>query len=160
MNGVRTTSSNSELQMAMRKVSARLKNGTNLLDSDEVFRPLVDALATAPDSEQNSPDYKRAVVAEKLFGIAQSTWQLRIDSMKRLPPNYPEQWFVKSCKQLKTKVSLFNTVAGEKLVSWSWHKKGIFGLCKWNTNPEALMVRSIAEFLNPESENSEAGEAK
>jgi hypothetical protein len=147
VNGVTSPEKKSELEQAMRKVSRRLQNRTILRDSDEVFRPVVDAIANAPESVQQQPIFQRAQKAESLFNIAQQTWQFRISSVKRLPPNYPEQWFVPSCRQMESLTRQFNATAGTRMVNWSWRKRGVFGLCEWSTDPEVLMIKAVSQVL-------------
>ncbi|MDA7433961.1 hypothetical protein N8458_02150, partial [Synechococcus sp. AH-601-P18] len=138
----------SQLQQAMKKVGRRLQNGTNLRDSDEVFMPLIDAIAVATEEERKTSDFAAAEKAEAMFSIAQQTWQYRINSMIIGSRTGTKQWMVRHCKQMESYVKSFNSVADAKAVTWRWRKNGIFGLCKWDgSNPDSLMVQAVGDFL-------------
>lgn len=135
-----------DLRNAMKQVSARLTAGTSLRDSSEVFRPVTDALAVVPPSDQNSKAYQDGTKAANLFGLWQSAWATRIEAS--IYSRYGPQTYV--CSALKRTADAFDRAAGTSM-NWSY-TKGLFGsdACQVRAGqlPEQYMRPVVISLLN------------
>lgn len=127
------------LRSAMKQVSSRLASGTSLRDASLTFRPVIDAHAVVPASQQNTLAYQSATLAINLFGRTRVNWQDRITSRNEY--NFP----LAACKEFDRQVSSFNGAVGKQAITPKWKKWFNFGgspswLCGYITAlPETLM---------------------
>lgn len=134
------------LRNAMKQVAARLRSGTSLRDSSEVFRPVVDQLAIVQSQYPNDIAVEKAKLASRMFDALQLAWDTRIKVSSSL---YGETFY--NCKALQITVENYNSIPGAPAVSWGY-KKGIFGIdtCRVPSSqlPEVYMMQNVVRVLD------------
>lgn len=148
------------LRVAMKQVSARIRSGFSLRDSTLFFQPLTDQLALVRGSHPESLAVVSASKAEQLFGIIQSAWQSRINTLT--VGTYTGAVF--SCSPTRQGVESFNRAAGSQVVTYSV-QGGLFGLtigCQASVGEghEALMLSYVAGLLDSGSISLEEIESR
>ena len=138
----------SGLRAAMKQVSARIRSGFSLRDSTLFFQPLTDQLALVRSTYPGSLAVTNASKAEELFGIVQTAWQSRINTLS--VGTYTGTMF--SCSPTQQGVEAFNRVAGSQVVTYSV-KGGLFGLtigcyASVGERHEAMMLSYVAGLLD------------
>jgi hypothetical protein len=134
------------LRNAMKQVAARLRSGTSLRDSSEVFRPVVDQLAIVQSQYPDDIAVEKAKLASRMFDALQLAWDTRIKVSSSL---YGETFY--NCKALQITVENYNSIPGAPAVSWGY-KKGIFGIdtCRVPSSqlPEVYMMQNVVRVLD------------
>lgn len=145
----------SALRAAMKQVSARIRSGFSLRDSTLFFQPLTDQLALVQSTHRESLAVTNASKAEELFGIVQTAWQSRINTLSA--GAYTGTLF--SCSPTQQGVEAFNRVAGSQVVTYSV-SGGLFGFtigCQASVGEghEAMMLSYVAGLLDSGSVSPE-----
>lgn len=137
------------LRNAMKQVAARLRSGTSLRDSSEVFRPVVDQLAIVEGQYPDELAVQRARLASRMFDALQLAWDTRIKVKSYGLEQYGMDAY--NCKALKLTVENYNSISGAPPVSWDY-KKGLFGmdLCRVPSMqlPEVYIMRNVVNILD------------
>jgi len=134
------------LRNAMKQVAARLRSGTSLRDSSEVFRPVVDQLAIIEGQYTDQLAVQKARLASRMFDALQIAWETRIKASSYL---YGDTYY--NCEALMKTVDLYNAIPGAPYISWGMEKKGLFGagFCRVRPGelPEQYMVSKVVSVL-------------
>jgi hypothetical protein len=137
------------LRNAMKQVAARLRSGTSLRDSSEVFRPVVDQLAIVEGQYPDQLAVQKARLASRMFDALQLAWDTRIKVKSYGLEQYGMDAY--NCKALKLTVENYNAISGAPYVSWDY-KKGLFGmdLCRVSSTelPEFYIMRNVVNILD------------
>lgn len=140
----------SPLRSAMKQVAARLRAGTSLRDSSEVFRPVVDQLALVQGQYPNGLTVEKAKLASRMFDVLQQAWDTRIKAADYSLNKYGGTP-IYNCEALQLTVAAYNAIPGAPYVSWSY-KKGAFGwtACKVEPSqlPEVYMMNNVVGILD------------
>jgi hypothetical protein len=108
------------LRNAMKQVAARLRSGTSLRDSSEVFRPVVDQLAIVESQYPDQLAVQKARLASRMFDAMQLAWDTRIKVKSYGLEQYGMDAY--NCKALKLTVENYNAIPGAPAVSWDYKK--------------------------------------
>jgi len=109
---IKTSGETENLRNAMKQVADRLEFGTSLIESNQTYRPLIDALALAKEKDSSSLAVKVATKATAIFSIIQSGWQARINAST---VNIIGEKAYK-CQPTQTAIDLVNIEVGSKAI--------------------------------------------